>query len=83
MMIIAAIFYQIRQRINNNYVYSNELSYLGLFTRIFRLNEIESELHAWILSYIDIMKPNVVPMLDRLKVINPRRYGIAPFRCYI
>jgi len=72
-----------RQWISNKYVYSNELSYIELFIRIFGLTDIESELHAWISLYVDIMKTNVVPMLDRLKVKNPRRYRKVLFQCYI
>lgn len=72
-----------RQWSVNEYVYSSELSYIELFIRIFGILEIEKELHAWISLYIDVMKTNVVPMLDRLKVKNPRRYRKVLFQCYI
>ena len=67
----------------NSYVYSSELSHIELFIRIFGLSEIESELHAWISLYVDIMRTNVVPMLDRLKVKHPRKYRKVLFQCYI
>jgi F-type H+-transporting ATPase subunit alpha len=72
-----------RQWISNSYVYSNELPCIELFIRIFGLTEIESELHAWISFYVDIMRTSVIPMLDRLKVKNPRRYRKVLFQCYI
>ena len=72
-----------RQWINNSYVYSTEFPCIELFIRIFGLTEIESELHAWISLYVDIMITNVVPMLDRLKIKNPRRYRKILFQCYI
>jgi len=72
-----------RQWIENKYFYSNELPYIELFIRIFGLICIESELRAWISLYVDVMRVNVIPMLDRLKIKNPRRYRKVLFQCYI